>query len=202
MRITLPINSWRVDPTGLIGAFIMLGFAAIAGWRWYDSGLIFYALTFLRDVAASWFLLTRNADSARRKFGLADLLAYISSATPLMYLSPKEDLSVSLLATSNCFAIVGFAISTIALFELGRSFGVSPANRGKVSSGVYKLFPHPMYFGYGIAEIGMVLLNPINMLIFLASSTLYYSRAKQEDKILSPSLTFRKVPSLPGHGGL
>ncbi len=183
MKNAIPINDWRTDLTGRIGAVIMLGFAAIAGWRWFDSGLIFYALVFFRDVAAVWFLLTRNATSTRRQFGVTDILAYTSCAMPLLYFAVANT-TANILLISNILAIAGFTLSTLALFELGNSFGVSPANRGTVRTGVYKLFRHPMYVGYVVAEFGMVLLNPWNGIIFLLACGFYLTRAKLENKFL------------------
>jgi hypothetical protein len=78
------INSFRSDSAGWIGTGVMAAFTAIALWRWSNSGLLFFALAALRDVAAVWFLLTRKPDQVRRKFGAVDVLAYVSSALPLM----------------------------------------------------------------------------------------------------------------------
>jgi protein-S-isoprenylcysteine O-methyltransferase Ste14 len=85
---------------------------------------------------------------------------------------------------SGLISIIGFSISTLALIELGNSFGVSPANRGMISSGVYRFTNHPMYLGYAISEFGCVLLNPLNVIIYILSMSLYYLRAQSESKIL------------------
>jgi protein-S-isoprenylcysteine O-methyltransferase Ste14 len=191
MKLVGSINHWRADPSGWIGSAIMLGFAGIAAWRWQGSGLLFYALTFLRDVAAGWFLLTRRKDLIERRFGAADLLAYVSSALPLLYFSPSVGSSSITLLASNILAIFGFAIATVALFELGPSFGVSPANRGRVTTGIYSYFKHPMYAGYVLAELGLVLVNSQNSVIFLASLGLYGLRTLHEQKALSVDSTRR-----------
>ena len=44
--------------------------------------------------------------------------------------------------------------------SLGRSFGLIPANRGVVSTGVYRFVRHPIYLGYLITHVGFVVANP------------------------------------------
>jgi len=80
----------------------------------------------------------------------------------------------------------------LALIELGRSFGVTPANRGKISTGVYEFSNHPMYLGYAISEFGVLILNPLNILIYIISIRLYIFRSKKENVFFS----FRNVINL------
>lgn len=173
------VQHWRTDPTGKVGSAVMLGFAGLAVWRWQHSGLLFFALVCLRDLTAAWFLLTRRPDQIRtRERGVA-ALAYVSSAMPLMYAG-----GVSHSVLSDVLSILGFALATIALLELGRSFGVAPANRGHVRSGVYRYVSHPMYLGYALSELGMCLVNPVNVAVFVFSGALYVSRALLEQRKL------------------
>ncbi len=77
---------------------------------------------------------------------------------------------------------------TFATLELGPSMGISPARREIVKSGIYRYIKHPMYTGYIISESGLALLNPMNGLLLIASASLYFIRAKSENRILSESL--------------
>lgn len=182
------INRPQADPTGWIGAGIMIVFAAVAGYRWQATGLLFFALTMFRDVVAAGYLLTRRppvgAQVARANGRGIALLAYVSSLIPLFYFGPVEDVSQGLQLASDFLIIGGYALSTLALLELGRSFGVSPANRGRVASGVYRLMSHPMYIGYALAELGLVFLNPWNWFLYVSASALYVARALFEFRIL------------------
>ena len=179
------VNSFRSDPSGHVGAAVMLGFAVWAGWRWAHTGLLFFLLLLLRDVVAAWFLITRRPDQMRQAFGRADMIAYVSSAMPLFYLAPTTSTGGIVAALAEFLPIVGFSLSTLALLDLGQSFGVSPANRGRVESGVYRVLQHPMYVGYAVAEFGMVILNPINLAIWCASILHYRGRAVMETRVLS-----------------
>lgn len=177
------INNYRDDASGWIGSGIMFIFAMIAGYRWYTSGLVFFALLIVRDLAASWYLITRRQCIEKNNSRSLEILAYISSASPFIYLNSSHSLPNSGLI-SSILAIVGFTISTLALFDLGVSFGVSPANRGVVRTGLYRYIRHPMYSGYAISELGFIFLNPSNFLIFCISMSLYFLRARYESKIL------------------
>lgn len=180
------INSFRADPTAYMGAVVMLGFSAWAGWRWFHTGLLFFLLLLVRDVVAAWFLVTRRPNMAEMSVGRAEWLAYLSCALPLFYFAPTHShgFAVSLLA--GLLPIAGFTLATVALFDLGESFGISPANRGRIGSGIYQKLSHPMYLGYVVAELGLVLLNPVNVVIWCTSIALYYSRALRELAVLDP----------------
>jgi len=137
----------------------------------------------LRDFAAGYFFLKRSpAQSKGPK--LLTVLAYLSSAMPLLYLDSTVS-SKTLFLTSDLLAIVGFLIVVLATVELGTSIGISPANRGLVRSGIYRYIKHPMYLGYVVSEIGLVILNPVNLSICAVSMVLYFIRSKYEIKILN-----------------
>ena len=178
------INHYRVDPSGWIGSAIMLVFASVAGYRWHTSGLIFFGLLVVRDLAASWFLISRNPSKERANSRWNEILAYISSAWPFMYVNPLHSLQHAGLV-SSVLVIAGFSISTLAVFDLGSSFGVSPANRGIVRSGIYRYVRHPMYSGYAISEFGFIFLNPYNLFLWIPSVILYFVRTKREDQVLN-----------------
>jgi protein-S-isoprenylcysteine O-methyltransferase Ste14 len=183
VKLTRLINHYDVDLSGWIGSIIMFVFAMIAGYRWYTSGLIFFGLLIVRDLAASWFLISRKPTKNKIISRMSEGLAYLSSACPFVYLDPHNSWSHASLI-SSILAIVGFTISTLALFDLGSSFGVSPANRAVVRDGLYRYLRHPMYLGYAISEFGFVFLNPINMLTYCMSMSLYFIRTKLENRVL------------------
>lgn len=166
--------------SGLIGSLVMISFGAISFYRFYTTGIIFFLLMVFRDVLASWFLMTRKEnfnETASNKFAI---ISYVSSAVPLFYFKGITT-SSDLIVTSSIVSIIGFLLSTMALIELGKSFGVSPANRGRVLTGVYRYTNHPMYLGYVISEFGLLLINPSNIMIYIFSISFYLYRSKIEE---------------------
>lgn len=178
------INHFRADSSGWIGSVVMFIFALIAGYRWHTSGLIFFALLVVRDLAASWFLISRKPSKEKTDSRVNEVLAYLSSACPFIYLDSCQSLPQAGLLSST-LAVIGFTISTLAVFDLGSSFGVSPANRGVVRTGLYRYVRHPMYSGYVISELGFVLLNPFNFILWGISIALYFYRSMLENTVLN-----------------
>ena len=183
MNLLKGINHYRADPMGWFGSAVMLGFAGYALWRWHLSGFIFFLLLVLRDIVAAWFLLTRNQSVVKSTSRFAEVLAYVSSGWAFLYLSADQRAAAASLIAS-CLSILGFTLSTLALFDLGKSFGVSPANRGLVRTGVYRYLKHPMYVGYVISEVGFIFLNPWNAVLWGFSMLLYVVRARLENQVL------------------
>lgn len=183
MSTELTMNKPRSDLSGRGGAAVMFIFAGIAGYRFAVGFQIFFLLLILRDLAAAYFLFTR-APSVSGPGPLHErLLAYVSSALPLIYFSPIESTPAALLMGASLLSIIGFCVSTVALFEISHSFGVAPASRPTVKSGIYRFVRHPMYLGYVIAEVAILMVNPLNFLIFGASVSLYFWRGKIENSV-------------------
>ncbi|OQW47619.1 MAG: hypothetical protein A4S09_15005 [Proteobacteria bacterium SG_bin7] len=164
------------------GSAMMIGFGALALYRWYQTQVLFFLLLVLRDFTAGYFFFKRNSAIARGSQFL-NILAYFSSAMPLLYFGPST-IAKSIFLFADLLSIAGFVIVVFATVELGTSIGISPANRGLVRTGIYQHIRHPMYLGYVISEMGLILLNSLNVVMFLVSTSLYIFRAKSEKRIL------------------
>jgi protein-S-isoprenylcysteine O-methyltransferase Ste14 len=175
----------QLDRGKYFGSLMMVGFGVFAFYRWHQTQLLFFLLLVLRDFAAGYFFFRRSPALVKSSLHIT-LLAYISAAMPLFYFSSMEA-SRTVLFVSDILAIIGFLFVSLATIELGASIGISPAKRKFVSTGIYRWIKHPMYAGYVISEIGMMLVNPLNLILFFISSSLYFLRARAELKILSTS---------------
>ena len=96
--------------------------------------------------------------------------------------------------------VMTVVISAIGLFvviagkmSLGRSFGLMPANRGVVSTGVYRLVRHPIYAGYLITHIGFLAANPTiwNGAMLVLADVALLLRAKCEEQTLARDPAYR-----------
>lgn len=85
------------------------------------------------------------------------------------------------------FLLIGGAvIAGVSIIDLGRSFGISPAIRPKVDSGIYRYVSNPMYWGHVVGELGILILSPTlrNMGLIILGWSLYYIRARWERNLV------------------
>jgi protein-S-isoprenylcysteine O-methyltransferase Ste14 len=82
---------------------------------------------------------------------------------------------------------IGLLIVIAGKMSLGRSFGLMPANRGIVSSGLYRLVRHPIYLGYLVTHVAYVAANPTpwNLTVLLAADIGLLARAVCEEGTLA-----------------
>lgn len=93
---------------------------------------------------------------------------------------------------------VGLIVGIVGKLSLGRSFGLIPANRGVVSSGLYRLVRHPIYLGYLITHVGFVAANPTiwNVTILSAADIALMWRAICEEQTLQQDDAYRAYQQL------
>lgn len=61
--------------------------------------------------------------------------------------------------TGTVIGVAGSLLSLWALFSLGKSFGIAPADRGLVKRGPYRFIRHPMYSGYLLIDLSVLIWN-------------------------------------------
>ena len=82
---------------------------------------------------------------------------------------------------------IGLLIVIGGKMSLGRSFGLMPANRGIVSSGLYRVVRHPIYLGYLITHLAYLAANPTmwNFLVLATADLGLMARAVCEEGTLA-----------------
>jgi protein-S-isoprenylcysteine O-methyltransferase Ste14 len=81
---------------------------------------------------------------------------------------------------------VGLLVIIVGKMTLGRSFGLMPANRGVVCSGIYRVMRHPIYAGYLITHAAFLLAHPSawNLALLIVADTALLVRAVYEERTL------------------
>jgi protein-S-isoprenylcysteine O-methyltransferase Ste14 len=89
---------------------------------------------------------------------------------------------------------LGLLVVIAGKISLGRSFGLIPANRGIVSTGLYRLVRHPIYLGYLITHFAFVAANPTiwNVAVMLTSDIALLARAVCEEGTLARDEAYRR----------
>ena len=82
--------------------------------------------------------------------------------------------------------------------SLGRSFGLMPANRGVVSTGLYRLVRHPIYMGYLLSHVAFVAANPTawNLALLVTADIALLARAVCEETTLARDEQYRNYQRL------
>jgi protein-S-isoprenylcysteine O-methyltransferase Ste14 len=95
-------------------------------------------------------------------------------------------------------SVIGLAIVIAGKLTLGRSFGLMPANRGIVSSGVYRLVRHPIYLGYLITHVAFIFANPTawNVVVLTLGDIALLLRAVCEEQTLARDASYREYQQL------
>jgi protein-S-isoprenylcysteine O-methyltransferase Ste14 len=88
---------------------------------------------------------------------------------------------------------VGLLVVIAGKLSLGRSFGLIPANRGVVSTGLYRLVRHPIYMGYLITHVAFVAANPTmwNIALLTVADIALLARAVCEEQTLAKDEEYR-----------
>jgi protein-S-isoprenylcysteine O-methyltransferase Ste14 len=81
----------------------------------------------------------------------------------------------------------GLAVIIAGKMTLGRSFGLMPAHRGLVCSGIYGLVRHPIYAGYLVTHAAFFVAHPSawNLAVLGVSDFALLVRATYEERTLS-----------------
>jgi protein-S-isoprenylcysteine O-methyltransferase Ste14 len=92
-----------------------------------------------------------------------------------------------------CVSGIGLSIIIAGKVALGRSFGLMPANRGIVSSGIYRGLRHPIYAGYLVTHAAFLAAHPaaLNLLLLVVSDVSLLVRAAYEERTLALDPAYR-----------
>jgi len=161
---------------------------------------IFFAFLVMRVVASSnplaWLLgvsellvfvfviLRRPTEAISLRLG-DWMLAVTATVAPLLFV-PGPSLFPVLVPAGVLFVTAGNLFQLSAKLVLRRSFGIAPANRGVKLAGPYRLVRHPMYAGYFVANLGLLMIMPslFNLTLYLIAWTAQILRLAAEERLL------------------
>lgn len=87
---------------------------------------------------------------------------------------------------SNILCYIGFTISLTAIIQLRKYFTVFAEANGLIKQGLYKYVRHPIYTGYIIVTLALLLINHSNIEIAISGLYifLFNVRASREESLL------------------
>jgi protein-S-isoprenylcysteine O-methyltransferase Ste14 len=122
----------------------------------------------------------------------ARILTALSMTGPVL-VRPSDVAALAPEVATVLLSAAGLLVVITGKVSLGRSFGLMPANRGVVSSGLYRLVRHPIYMGYLITHAGFVAANPTawNLAMLAVADLALMWRAVCEEQTLQQDPAYR-----------
>jgi len=136
-------------------------------------------------------IMRRSAGAVDRTVK-ARLLTVFATFGPLL-IRPIDGAALAPDPLTVVVAGTGLVIVVCGKLSLGRSFGLAPANRGVVSTGLYRFLRHPIYLGYLIIHIGFLAANPMtwNLIVLAVADVALMWRALCEEQTLAADGVYR-----------
>lgn len=126
----------------------------------------------------------RQATAIDRRL-VTRLVTGLSMMSPLL-IRPGVGPGVLPEAVSVTLAASGLAIVVAGKLSLGWSFGLLPANRGVIRTGLYRIIRHPIYLGYLMTHGPFLASHPTlwNAIVILIGDAALIVRASLEEQTL------------------
>ena len=149
-------------------------------------------LLMLSETAVLIFVLCRRPTQAVSMELGPWLMAITATAAPLM-IQPGYNVFPALAPVGVVLLLVGNVAQVLAKLSLRRSFGIAPANRGIKADGLYRFVRHPMYAGYLLVHIGVMVMmpSPLNAVIYTIGWWAQIRRLLAEEVLLGQDPAYR-----------
>lgn len=176
-------------------AFVIVLFSMMAirfGADFVTTGRLTGLLLLVSEILVVVLTVMRRSAAAVDRSMRARVLTTLSMlGPPLMQPGHVAAMAPELLTVA--LSAAGLAVVIAGKVTLGRSFGLMPANRGVVSSGVYRLVRHPIYMGYLVTHVAFLAANPSvwNITALVAADAALLARAVCEEATLARDERYR-----------
>jgi len=156
------------------------------GVDFVKTGRVTGLLLLVSELLVVVLTVMRRSAAAVDRSMQARILTTVSMLGP-SFLKPASVVALMPQIVTVALSGVGLAIVIAGKVTLGRSFGLMPANRGIVSSGIYRVVRHPIYMGYLITHAAYLAAMPSawNVIALVAADVALLARAVCEEQTLA-----------------
>jgi protein-S-isoprenylcysteine O-methyltransferase Ste14 len=189
--------SYRMLTLDVIERLIVIGlfvqFAWHAASNFAQTSQVISLMMIVSEALPVAFVLFRRPSQMLSAHPLDWSVGIAGTMMPLL-VRPSTT-SSALVPVVGCLLIMiaGIYLEIAAKLSLGRSFGIIAANRGVRTKGPYRFIRHPMYAGYLLTHIGILLAMPTWRNAALYSMTLIFQlwRMEREECVLRRDADYR-----------
>jgi protein-S-isoprenylcysteine O-methyltransferase Ste14 len=159
IRQTVDERRLRRDPREVISKVVLAGLMLALAYRvaldYFATGRITGLLLLISELLVVVLTIARRgAIEVDRRWKTRIVTAISVAGPPLV--RPALGFQLAPDALTAAVSACGLLFLIAGKLSLGRSFGLVPANRGIVRSGVYRLVRHPIYAGYLVSHAAFV----------------------------------------------
>ena len=192
LRDHLRATLFKAEVLDRVEQIVVFLFFALLCERVFASGNPFAPITLISEASIAFCTLIRRPTTDISYRPLDWLLATLGTIGSLLVV-PVHDSPHAFIIPGVILVAAGNAFQLSAKLVIRRSFGVAPANRGVKDAGPYRIVRHPMYAGYFVANIGVLMLMPswFNLMVYLAAWTSQVFRLQAEERLLSKDPAYR-----------
>ena len=179
-----------------IGALFTL-MAMNIGADFLQTGRLTGLLLLLSETLVVIFTIFRRSTAVVDRSVRARVLTTLSMVGPPL-VRPASAIPFAPEILTVAISICGILVVIGGKLSLGRSFGLMPANRGIVSTGLYRIVRHPIYMGYLVTHTAFVAANPTfwNFAVLVIADVALMARAVCEERTLARDAKYREYQQL------
>ena len=165
----------------------------------FETGRITGLFLLLSEAIVVVLTLVRRSARALDRSVRARVLTTVSVLGPPL-LAPAAVAALAPEAVTVAMSCAGLAIVIAGKITLGRSFALLPANRGVVSTGVYRFVRHPIYLGYLVSHVAFLVASPSawNIAALVIADGALLARAVCEEETLAKDPAYREYQTPVG----
>lgn len=171
---------------------VVLAMWVAFAWRMVQAHNGYAPLVMISETAVMIFTVIRRPTNTISLRAGDWALAFTATVAPLLVM-PAQNAMPAFGALGVFLLFVGNGWQAWAKLILRRSFGITPANRGIKSSGPYRFMRHPMYAGYLVVQIGVlvVMFSWWNLLVYAVGWAAQVKRVLAEERLLLTDEAYR-----------
>ena len=165
----------------------------------FETGRITGLFLLLSEAIVVVLTLVRRSARALDRSVKARVLTTVSVLGPPL-LAPAAVAALAPEAVTVAMSCAGLAVVIAGKITLGRSFALLPANRGVVSTGMYRFVRHPIYLGYLVTHVAFLVASPSawNIVALVIADGALLARAVCEEQTLARDPAYRDYQSRVG----
>ena len=188
MRLQSVADRWERVLFLLFFGYFFIDF----GWSLWREPMLVTALYLLdQTIIIAFLLFPRKAAPISMK--PADHAVAVAGTLLPLLVTPGAAAPLVNPAFCAVLMLAGIAIHLGAKLSLRRSFGILPADRGIKAGGLYRLVRHPMYLGYFLVQLGLLLSGPglWNIAVIALCWVCILLRIAAEERVLALNAEYR-----------